>query len=354
MLDFRSGLRHHAYGNNARMHTVLPCRFLLVLRICAKLPAKIPAQFPPMAYIRAYRDGWRAEVQRNGQRLSKLFRLKRDAQAWALEQEASAKKLKQGWRTFGQAVQEYIERETIKKRAQQWEKNTLARLAAEFGESTPLGTIDQPRIAKWRDHRLKTVSGSTVLRESNLLKHLLRTARLEWRWIDHDPFEGVKMPTDNAPRHQVWRWHQIKRVLRANRTGKTLEVIHAFHIALHTAMRLSEVLVARVDGKVALLPKDKTTDGPVEVPLARKGVQLLKKYGPFTVGANEASVLFSDLCRDLLLDGLVFHDSRATALTLLSRRLDVLTLSRISRHRDLRTLRDHYYRETAREIAARL
>jgi hypothetical protein len=307
-----------------------------------------------MAYIRSYRDGWRAEVQRNGQRLSKLFRLKRDAQAWALEQEATAKKLKQGWRTFGQAATEYEETQTIKKRAQQWEKNALARLVTAFGESTPLGTIDQPRIAKWRDTRLKTVSGSTVQREANLLRHLLRVARLEWHWISHDPFEGVKLPKENAARHQVWRWQQIRRVLRAKRTGKTLEVIHAFHIALHTAMRLSEVLAAKVDGKIAILPKDKTTEGPVKVPLARKGVKLLKQYGPFTVNPNEASVLFSELCRDLLIEGLTFHDSRGTALTLLSRRVDVLTLSRISRHRDLRTLRDHYYRETAEEIAARL
>jgi hypothetical protein len=321
---------------------------------CAKVPAKFPAQFPPMAYIRNYRDGWRAEVQRNGQRLSKLFRLKRDAQAWALEQEAKADSLKQGWRTFGQAVEQYAKTETIKKRAQQWERNTLARLVAEFGESTPMGTIDQPRIAKWRDSRLKTVSGSTVQREANLLRHLFRIARLEWHWITHYPFEGVRMPEKNVARHQVWRWQQIKRVLRANRTGKTLEVIHAFHIALHTAMRLSEVLVAKLDGRVAVLPRDKTTEGPVKVPLARKGVLLLKKYGPFTVGANEASVLFSELCRELLIEDLTFHDSRGTALTLLSRRVDVLTLSRISRHRDLKILRDHYYRETAEEIAARL
>jgi hypothetical protein len=307
-----------------------------------------------MAYIRAYRDGWRAEVQRNGQRLSKLFKLKREAQAWALEQEAKADKLKQGWRTFSQAAEEYEERETARKRSPQWEKNALARLTAQFGAATPLGDIDQPRIARWRDDRLKTVSGSTVQREANLLRHMLRVARLEWHWIGHDPFQGVKLPDENAPRHQVWRWQQIKRVLRSGRTGKTREVVHAFHIALHTAMRLSEVLVAKVDGRVALLPKDKTSPGPVKVPLARKGVQLLKRYGPFTVGANEASVLFSDLCKDLLIEGLHFHDSRGTALTLLSRRVDVLTLSRISRHRDLRTLRDHYYRETAEEIAARL
>lgn len=307
-----------------------------------------------MAYIRAYRDGWRAEVQRNGQRLSKLFRLKRDAQAWALEQESKAEKLKHGWRTFGQAVEDYESTKTIHKRAQQWEKNALARLVAQFGEHTPLGTIDQPRIAKWRDERLKTVSGSTVQREANLLRNLMRVARLEWHWITHDPFEGVKLPAENAPRHQVWRWQQIKRVLRANRTGKTLEVIHAFHVALHTAMRLSEVLAAKVDGKVAILPKDKVTNAPVKVPLARKGALLLKRYGPFTVNANEASTLFSTLCDELLIEGLTFHDSRATALTLLSRRVDVLTLSRISRHKDLSLLLSTYYRESVEDIAERL
>lgn len=74
----------------------------------------------------------------------------------------------------------------------------------------------------------------------------------------------------------------------------------------------------------------------------------------FTVGPNEASVLFSKLCRELLITGLTFHDARATALTLLARRMDVLTLARISRHKDLRILMNVYYRESVEDIAARL
>jgi integrase len=45
---------------------------------------------------------------------------------------------------------------------------------------------------------------------------------------------------------------------------------------------------------------------------------------------------------------------RAEALTRLARKVDVLTLAKISGHKDLRILQNAYYREAAAEIAARL
>jgi integrase len=308
-------------------------------------------------YIRKVGDKWRVEVEKNGHRPSKLCDSKLEAQKWghAKEIELDALKGSKG-KTFGAAVSYYLKTVSPTKAegALAWETRRLAAMEAFFGARTALTKIDSAKVGEWRDHRLQTVSGSTVVRESNLLRNLFKLARDEWRWITHEPFRGVRMPKENPSRHQVWRWQQIKRVLRADRTGKTLEAIRAFHIALHTGMRLSEVLAARLDGKVAILPKSKTERTTVKVPLARKGAELLTRYAPFTVGANEASVLFSDLCRDLLIDGLTFHDSRATALTLLSRRVDVMTLARISRHKDLKILLDTYYRETAEQIAARL
>ena len=55
-----------------------------------------------------------------------------------------------------------------------------------------------------------------------------------------------------------------------------------------------------------------------------------------------------------MLADLHFHDTRAEALTRLSRKVDVLTLARISGHKDLRILSNVYYRESAAEIAERL
>lgn len=58
--------------------------------------------------------------------------------------------------------------------------------------------------------------------------------------------------------------------------------------------------------------------------------------------------------RDATMAGdLTFHDGRATALTMLARKYDILTLSRISQHKDLKML-SRYYRESSAEIAARL
>lgn len=152
---------------------------------------------------------------------------------------------------------------------------------------------------------------------------------------------------------QVWGWRQIKRVLRSGRDKKMGEVVKAFHIALHTGMRLAEVLTGTYDPKRRVYVLERTkTGGYVEVPLPRRALKLLPVG--FTVGPNEASVLFTKLRRQLLLDDLTFHDTRATALTLLARRVDVMTLARISRHKDLSMLLNVYYRESAEQISARL
>ena len=47
-------------------------------------------------------------------------------------------------------------------------------------------------------------------------------------------------------------------------------------------------------------------------------------------------------------------DTRGTALTHLSKKVDVLTLAKISRHKDLSLLLNVYFRETADQIAARI
>lgn len=310
-----------------------------------------------MAYIRKYRDGWRAEVERHGHRASFAATNKREVQAWALKKEAELDALKaSGGKTFLAAVEHYRATVTVDKRAREWEERALDRLLTQIDPAEHLSKIDSERIAQWRDQRKKTVSGSTVVREANLLRNIFSRARLEWKWISHNPFEGVKLPKENAARTAVWRWNLIRRVLRSDREGKTGETVRAFHVALHTGLRLQEVLTGRyvASRRVIVLPKTKAGEVQ-EVPVTTRAARVLPRLmTPFAVSPNEASVLFGKLCKQLLIDGLTFHDARATALTLLSRKMDVLTLARISRHKDLRILLNTYYRETAEQIAARL
>jgi integrase len=301
-------------------------------------------------YIRPYGNGYRVQAQNKGVRVSKTFEKKKDAREWGLEQESADKLMRP--RSFASAATKYRNEVSAKKGGAPWEVRRLVKMAEEFA-GLDLADIKAPQIAEWRDKRLETVSGSTVVREVNLLRNLFNVARLEWHWIDHKPFEGVKMPSENDPRYQVWPWKLIKRVLRADRTGKTAEMQAAFHIALRTAMRLAEVLKApaNLSGNVVVV-KTKT-EKRAEIPIGRIGRKLLARPA-FIVGPNEGSVLFSKLCRELLIDDLTFHDTRATALTHLARKVDVLTLAKISRHKDIRLLSAVYYRETASQIAARI
>lgn len=307
-----------------------------------------------MAYIGKFRDGWRAQVQKDGERVSKTFKLKKDAQAWALEQE-SKKTLRRGY-TLPQACAKYLESvSTTKKDAVTWERRRLDAFCAHFGD-VELTAITSESIGDWRDARLQTVSGSTVLREANLYRNLFKIAHKEWKWIPESPFDNVRLPKENPTREAVWSWRLIRRVLRANRSGKTAEMQQAFRIALHTGLRLQEVLTCTYDDrrKVLILPKSKTEPKPVAVPVVARARKVVETLPAFTVGANEGSALFSRLSAELLIEGLTFHDARATALTLLSRRMDVLTLARISRHKDLNILMSRYYRETPEQISARL
>lgn len=309
-----------------------------------------------MAYVRKYRDKYRAEVQRNGIRASKVFDTKREAKAWALEQEATAKRARAGGnKSFGDAVDKYKQDVSSKKEGGVWEVRRLYAMRDYFGADAGLLEIDTPQIAEWRDDRLKTVSASTVVREANLLRNLFNLARVEWKWMDHQPFLGVKLPKENAPRHQVWTWQLIKRVLRAPRVGKTKEMQAAFHIALRSGMRLQEVLAApgAFDPKTRVVTIKTKTEAMARIPIGRIAAKLLVRPA-FAVGANEGSVLFSKLCRELLIKGLTFHDTRGTALTHLSKKVDVLTLAKISRHKDLSLLSNVYYRATAAEIAQKI
>lgn len=322
-----------------------------------------------MPYVRAYGKGqFRCEVEKLGVRESKVFDTKAEARKWGYqrEEEIEAEKTGRGV-TFGQVADKYLrEVSPTKKSAVEWETRRLGYFKEYFGGSTPILSITRKHIAKWIDHRLETVSGSTVNREGNLLSNLFRKARLKWEYMQGNPMEGVEWPDEEDPRSVVWNWRQIRRVLRYCQESegiKTQQVGIAFHIALRTGMRAKEVLLASKRGQLCVINDSKTTKKgkPVDFPLTHQGRRVMDRYAntPWQLEANELSVLFHKVCvacgvREKGVDGPTFHDARATALTLLARKMPVEQLRRISRHKKVQTLVEVYYRETNEQIAARL
>lgn len=329
-----------------------------------------------MAYITKTKSGWRAQIERMGVRKSMTFDTKAEANNWAATEEAALLAVKRGAyprKTFADAMTRYIEEVSVKKRGARAEELRLEALKRDFPKlaGMQLSEVDTPDVSKWRDERLKVVSAGSVQRDINLLSNVFSVARDEWRWCGKSPFTGMRRPGNNPARTRRVLPAEIKRLCRwlGYRTGKVQtkqqEVALAFLVALRTGMRAGEVLslsdatvslqrrVASVEHKTQHI-----TGKPRDVPLSRPAIRLLSQVAGrgkfFTISSASLDALFRKARDALLLNDLHFHDSRAEALTRLARKVDVMTLARISGHKDLRTLLDVYYREAASDIAARL
>ena len=137
--------------------------------------------------------------------------------------------------------------------------------------------------------------------------------------------------------------------------GLPVLVALAFLISLSTSLRAAEVLRVGPDTYnaatrvIVVKAKGKLRS---EIPVPRRAAKHCA-LANFTITSQSLDVLFRK-ARDATMAGdLTFHDARATALTLLARRVDILTLARISQHSDLRMLQ-RYYRESSAEIAGRI
>jgi len=329
-----------------------------------------------MAYIFKQRDKWRAQIQRNGVRTSKTFTTKAAAILWAQSAEAEIIDQKAGGfprKTFTDAIDRYKRDVTSKKKGERHESLRLDAFVRDFPHISGklLTDVKTSDLVEWRDARLKQVSPGSVQRTINTLNNLFRVAWREWQWCAGNPFEGMKPPGDNPPRTRQIKPSEVKTLCRwlGYRTGekpatKMQEVALAFLVSLRTGMRAGEVLqlgsstvdldraVAKVAHKTQHL-----TGKPREIPLSSQAVRLLRPVmAPriFSVTSASLDALFRKAKANTMIEDLHFHDARADALTRFSRKVDVMTLARISGHRDLKILLDHYYRESADSIARRL
>lgn len=334
-----------------------------------------------MAYIRKVRGKWKAEVERAGVRLSRTFTHKATASEWAAKEEAAIIDGTRGRfpdKTVAQAFERYETEVSVRKRGAATEGKRFAAILREFPwlASMPFHRVTTPDLVRWRDARLAVVSPASVRRDINLLRNVWTVGANEWHWCAAPgPWKGMKLPQDGPARTQGMRWQDVRRIVRwlGYRTGqrpatKYQEVAWALMVALATAMRAGEVLSLTVESvdlrrRVVRLDVHKTLEreGVRHVPLPRRAARLLgvllrgvEKGSPWTVSGASLDAIFRKAREACLIEGIHFHDSRAAALTWLARRVDVMTLARISGHRDLNQLLRAYYRETAEAIAARL
>lgn len=320
-----------------------------------------------MASITKHKHGYRAQVHRKGIRKSKVFPTRQQAKDWAARAEYEilhgdqvAAKM-----TLGELLDRYAREVSPTKRGERWEVVRLAKIGRDPLARVKLGDLQPRDFADWRDRRLREVGPGSVRREMVLLGGVMRVAVKEWGLLASSPLADVTKPSSPRPRDRLPTDDEIERLSHVagdDLTKATARAFHAFLFAGETAMRAGEIVGLTwvridLDRRVAHLPMTKNGTAR-DVPLSSEAVRLLRALPEddpvFGLTARRLDALWRKIRDKAGIEGLRFHDSRAWALTRLARKVDVMTLGKISGHRDLSLLLNTYYRETAADIANRL
>ncbi|CAK0775625.1 putative integrase/recombinase HI_1572 [Gammaproteobacteria bacterium] len=343
-----------------------------------------------MATIEKRGARWRVRVRKDGVDLSESFRLKSEAQAWASQREAdiSAGKLGRAVdKTFGDLLRRYRDDVSVSKDGAEWEQARINRLIGAPAHNIPrqpdplslvrLPNLGPEHFAAWRDRRMAEVTAATVLREWNLLSAACSKAVKEWRWLPRSPLTGVKLPSPPPPpRTRRISQDEIDRIIVCcgYSPGDRLEAMQArvgaaFLFAIETAMRAGEICALRwgdvdIEHRVAhvraIEKGARKTKTSRIVPLSLEAIRIIEQLRGvdpdkvFMIQSSLLDALFRKAKKRAMVDDLHFHDSRAEALTRLSKKLDIMQLARMSGHKDLKILFEVYYREKMEDIAHRL
>lgn len=342
-----------------------------------------------------YEVQWRVD----GNRHSKTFKTRKEAKEFALQIELNPRQ-RSSVVTFAEVIKQYAKNETPKKKGAKWETFRLNRLAETSIAQNALDDLTPNLFQKYVDRRLKepaptggTIATSTVIRELSTISCVLSYAR-KLDLLGNNPLEGVKWP--QAPEHRervASEEEQEAIILAAGWDGKTPPLNStqltalAFILSCRTGMRAGEILAIEkswIDGNVIHLPAPATkTNSRRDVALSSDAKRLLdlviqsknddspRVFSRLSdtrrdalwrklrdrAGLNE----IRDSAGNVIIEGLNFHDGRATFATWAASpdpktgapRLDVLALARQTGHKNIKMLMK-YYRASAEDIAKRL
>jgi integrase len=218
-----------------------------------------------------------------------------------------------------------------------------------------------------------TVSPDTVRRDWTIITHAFKLAIDEWRWLDKNPMTKVKRPEPGKPRTRTptadeiaqlqtaLGWHPV--IVEDADNGRTSE---AMFFVLETALRSGELCtlewpVVNIEARTLTLTKTKNGDDRV-VPLSQAAIKILEKIktvkpqhsqSVFGLTVRQFAYRFIEARDHSKIANLHMHDFRAEALTRMAKKVPLLTLAKISGHRDVNQLQT-YYRDTPTQIAAML
>lgn len=331
---------------------------------------------------------WEARVRRRGYPdQSRTFESKVEAQMWALQVEAEMQRgsfvvrNEAGQTTMRTLIERFVHEVSPTHKGHVKEAARMLNTAKWKVWETFVGNLKPTDFAEWRDQRMKQVSPATVLREMGDLALIINHAMKEWGVVlPVNPLKLVKRPKVSNGRERRLKpaeaGHELnkseeQRLLEActSQSGNTNSCrVHwlrpMVELAIETAMRRGELLrlewrYVDLGTAVAYLPETKNGE-PRHVPLTPKAVGILKSIPRgasvkvFDVSENAFKLAWQRAVKRSGLHDLHFHDLRHEAASRLSEKLsNILELSSVTGHKDLRMLK-RYYHPRAEDLAKKL
>lgn len=323
-----------------------------------------------MATIRQRGPRWQVIIKRKGYPpQTKTFNLRKDAEKWGRLQERLmdagqwVDRTESEQTTLEELLDRYQREVSPSKKGANIESYYINTFKKSEIAKYSVAAITGQLVAKWRDNRLKEVSGSSVSRELTLLSHVFTVAIKEWGFaLNHNPVSLVRKPSSNPPRDRVLTDQQRQALIASCKQCKNPWIYSVVVFAMETATRRGEILnltwkgvdlqrrTAKVNGKT----------GSRTIPLSTLCISTLKtlprsidgKVFPVTIEtlkqAYERAVARAGI------EDFTFHDLRHDALTRLAKLgLNILELRAISGHTTANMLQ-RYVSIDASELAHKL
>ncbi|MBV7387238.1 site-specific integrase [Pasteurellaceae bacterium TAE3-ERU1] len=327
-----------------------------------------------MASIQKRGKKYRAIVRRHNFNSSATFEKRSEAILWARKIEKELADL--GWgdrytpkEPFSCVIEKYLREVTPQKRGAKKEALRLKKLLEMPLAQVPLSNLTDDHFRAWRDARLKCVSADSVLREWATLNNMLNYAVHEWKLLIVNPLKFVRKPKKPRPRQRRLMPYEIERLLnvagyRKDSAPSTSaeRVGAAILFAIETGMRAGEIVNLTWENvnlslRIAHIPKTKN-GYPRDIPLSLKAVKIIEQLSRvkrgeriFRLSSGNLDQIFRGLRDKAEIEDLHFHDTRREALTRMAKKVDVMTLAKISGHRDLSILQNTYYAPDMAELS---
>ncbi|MBI4693129.1 MAG: site-specific integrase [Gammaproteobacteria bacterium] len=326
-----------------------------------------------MASIRQRNGRWQARVRRQGFPVeTKSFTSKAEAERWARSMEtemdrgAYCNRSVAESMTLGDLLKKYTEEVSPNKRGGKEEVIRLNAMRRHRMCQLSMANLTSKAVAEYRDERQKTCGPNTIIRDLAMLSSAINHARKEWGVMVVNPVALVRKPATPQGRDRVLDDEEETRLVAAlaPQGRRNIYMRPLAIVALESAMRRGELLALRwqdvdLHRRVAFLPLTKNGRART-VPLSLRAIAILEamprsiggQVFPITSAAMEAA--FKKATKRAGLHGLHFHDLRHTATTRLATKLDnVLELSAVTGHTDLRMLK-RYYHPKAEDLARKI